>query len=202
MAGPDFCGDKDLVAPDTGGAQALADLALVLVDLRGVDVAIAQPQRLLDDPSAGAAAQSHVPSPIAESGAIGLDEMHAAIMGRGACAANSHRRRFRGECREYGVRGMRDHGEKRPRRSARRPLALQSPIPIVHGHAEPGGKFGLCQTGAAPQVTDRREHRWFCRISRRQRRLQRKFLPVVQFDDPSIRFQPQPPHVPLQDQRL
>jgi hypothetical protein len=31
-----------------GGAQTLADLALVVVHFRGVDVAIAQAQRLLD----------------------------------------------------------------------------------------------------------------------------------------------------------
>jgi len=95
---------------------------------------------------------------------------------------------------------MRDHGEKRPRRSARRPLALFPIADRLYGHAEPGGKFDLRQTGAAPKVTDRREYRLFGRSSRRRRRLQRKFLPVAQFDDPSIRFQPQTSHVPLQDQ--
>ena len=57
MIGPDFCGDEHLVARHAGGAQPLADLALVLVDLRGVEVAIAEPQRLLDQPRADASAQ-------------------------------------------------------------------------------------------------------------------------------------------------
>ncbi len=46
-----------LVAPDLGGAQALADLALVFVDLCGVDVAISAPQCLLDETRTGAPAQ-------------------------------------------------------------------------------------------------------------------------------------------------
>jgi hypothetical protein len=53
MRGPDFGGHKDLVALDLGGAQAFADLALVFINLRGVDVAIAEPQRLLDQTRTG-----------------------------------------------------------------------------------------------------------------------------------------------------
>jgi hypothetical protein len=48
MRGPDLGRHEHIVALDPGGAQAIADLAFVLVDLRGVDVAIAEPQRLLD----------------------------------------------------------------------------------------------------------------------------------------------------------
>ena len=81
MGGPDLGGDEDLVALDAGGAQALADLALVLVDLRGVDVAIAEPQRLLDQPRAGASAQFPGAEPDRrDSGAIGLDEVHRRIL--------------------------------------------------------------------------------------------------------------------------
>ena len=46
MRGPDLGGDEHLDRASRRGAQALADLAFVLVDLRGVDVAIAEPQRL------------------------------------------------------------------------------------------------------------------------------------------------------------
>ena len=57
MGGPDLGRHEYLVAPDPRGAQALADLALVLIDLRGVDVAITEPQRLLDQTRAGSPAQ-------------------------------------------------------------------------------------------------------------------------------------------------
>src|SRR5262245_27294902 len=54
---PHLRGDEDLVALDAGGAQALADLALVVVHRGGIDVAVAEPQRLLDHARADAAAQ-------------------------------------------------------------------------------------------------------------------------------------------------
>ena len=57
MRRPDFGGDEHLVALDAGGAQPLAHLAFVVVQLGGVDVAVAEPQRLLDDPRAGTPAQ-------------------------------------------------------------------------------------------------------------------------------------------------
>ena len=57
MRRPDLGDDEHLVALDAGGAQPLPDLALVVVHLGGVDVAIAEPQRLLDDARAGAPAQ-------------------------------------------------------------------------------------------------------------------------------------------------
>ena len=57
MRRPHLGGDEHLVARDARGAQRLADLALVVVHLRRVDVAIAEPQRLLDDARAGAPAQ-------------------------------------------------------------------------------------------------------------------------------------------------
>ena len=52
-----FGGDDHLGAL-AGGAHALADFALVVVHLRGVDVAIADADRLLDDPRAVAPAQA------------------------------------------------------------------------------------------------------------------------------------------------
>ena len=57
MARPDFRGHEHVVALDAGSAQALAYFALVFVDFRGVDVPIAEPQRLLDHPRADPAAQ-------------------------------------------------------------------------------------------------------------------------------------------------
>src|SRR5277367_1834913 len=57
MRGPDFGGQKELVALDAGAANALSHLALVVVDFCGIDVAVAEPQRLLDHPRAGPAAQ-------------------------------------------------------------------------------------------------------------------------------------------------
>ena len=77
MAGPHLCGDEHLVAGNAGGAQPFADFTLVLVDLRGVDMAIAEPQRLLDQPRAGAPAQ--LPGAEPDCGnfdAFGLDELH------------------------------------------------------------------------------------------------------------------------------
>ena len=63
MVGPDLGGDEHFIAADAGGPHAVADLALVVVDLGGVDVAIAESQRLLDDARAGPAAQLPGPEP-------------------------------------------------------------------------------------------------------------------------------------------
>src|SRR4029078_7522828 len=85
--------EKYLVAPDAGGAQAVADLPLVLIDLRGVDVAIAEPQPLLDQRRADADAQRplHQPRPGSSAQfpgaepdrrdlcAVGLDEIHREV---------------------------------------------------------------------------------------------------------------------------
>src|SRR5579862_7254828 len=57
MARPDFRGHEHVVALGARGAKTLADLALVFVELSRIEVAIAEPQRLLDDAGAGAAAQ-------------------------------------------------------------------------------------------------------------------------------------------------
>src|SRR5262245_39636735 len=54
---PHLGGDEHLVARHARGTQALAHLALVVVHLGGVDVAIAEPQRLLDNARAIAPAQ-------------------------------------------------------------------------------------------------------------------------------------------------
>ena len=48
---------KTLLRRDAGRAQPFADFALVAVHFRRVDMAITEPQRLLDHPGAGAAAQ-------------------------------------------------------------------------------------------------------------------------------------------------
>jgi hypothetical protein len=54
---PDLRGDESLVTADAGGVQPLSHLAFVVVKLRGIDVAIAEPQRLLDDTGTGTPAQ-------------------------------------------------------------------------------------------------------------------------------------------------
>ena len=71
-------------------AQPLADLALVAVHLGGVDVAVAEAQRLLDHPHAGALAQ--IPRPEADRGnacAIGFDERggHGTFRDKGSSSA-------------------------------------------------------------------------------------------------------------------
>src|SRR5882672_5963761 len=57
MGGPDFGRHEHLIAPRSRSSQALADLAFVLIDLSGVDVAVTEPQRLLDQARAGSPAQ-------------------------------------------------------------------------------------------------------------------------------------------------
>ena len=77
MVGPDFRGEEDVVAAHAGGAQAVADFALIVVDLRGIDVAIAEPQRLLDH--AGGRPPAQLPGAEPDRRypcAIGLDEQH------------------------------------------------------------------------------------------------------------------------------
>src|SRR5215217_3210335 len=77
MRRPDLGGEEDLIALHARGAQALADLAFVFVHLRGVDVAIAEPQRLLDDPRTGASAQLPGAQPDRRNScAIGFDKQH------------------------------------------------------------------------------------------------------------------------------
>lgn len=77
MIGPDFGGEEDLVAADAGSAHAVADLALVVIDLGGVDVAIAEPQRLLDHARAEPPIQLPGPEPDRRDPcAIGFDEQH------------------------------------------------------------------------------------------------------------------------------
>src|ERR1700730_2071938 len=76
MRGPDLGGHEHIIALDAGGAHAVADFALVLVDLRGVDVSIAKLERLLDQPCAGAAAQLPGAEPDRRDFcAVGFDEL-------------------------------------------------------------------------------------------------------------------------------
>jgi hypothetical protein len=80
---PDLGRDKNIVTIDTGRAQAFADFAFVLVHLRGIDMAIAEPERLLDETRAGSAAKL----PCAKSDgrnarAIGLNELHRNLLRR------------------------------------------------------------------------------------------------------------------------
>src|SRR3984893_3361391 len=105
------------------------------------------------------------------------------------------------ERRKHRLRRVRDHGEKRPGRPARHALAL---LPVSDGldrHAEPGCEFELGAARAAAKFAHRRQRRRLgrCDGSRhrdgdRHRRRERKLLPVPQFDDPSVRFQPQALH--------
>src|SRR5258708_36531804 len=57
MRRPDFGAHEHFVAPDSGGPDSVAHLALVLVNLRGVDVAIAKLERLLHQACAGSSEQ-------------------------------------------------------------------------------------------------------------------------------------------------
>ena len=57
VGGPDLGRHEYLVTSNLRGAQAFSDLALIFIDLRGVDVAITEPQRLLDQARAGSPAQ-------------------------------------------------------------------------------------------------------------------------------------------------
>jgi len=104
-------------------------------------------------------------------------------------------------------RRMGDHGEQRPCRPAGGTLAL---LPVPDGfdrHAEPGREFDLRQAGTTAQVAHCRQGWGFAgRYVRRctrgfgHRRRKRELLPVPQFDDPSVRFQPQALHVDLVSQ--
>ena len=77
MVGPDFGGHEHFVALYPRGAQALADLALVLIDLRGVDVALAEPDRLLDQARASSPTQLPGAEPDGwDFSAVGLDVLH------------------------------------------------------------------------------------------------------------------------------
>src|SRR5262249_38218559 len=74
MRGPDFRRHEDIAALDALRVQSFADLPLIGVHFRRVDVTIAEPQRLLDEASTTAPAQ--LPSPEAQegnAGAIGGD---------------------------------------------------------------------------------------------------------------------------------
>ena len=54
---PYLGGDEDFLARDARGAQPLPHFALVVVHFGGIDVAVAEPQRLLDDARTDAPAQ-------------------------------------------------------------------------------------------------------------------------------------------------
>ena len=74
VALPDLGGDEDLVARQARGAKALAHCLLVAVHRRGVDVAIAEPERGLDHARAGLAAQVPGAEPDdRNAGAVGFD---------------------------------------------------------------------------------------------------------------------------------
>src|SRR5581483_8628123 len=77
MIGPDLGGEEDVVALHAGCTHPVPDLALVLIDLRGVEMAIAEFQRLLHKARTGASAQlPGAKSDCGDFGAIGLDDMH------------------------------------------------------------------------------------------------------------------------------
>src|SRR6516165_8761997 len=81
MGLPHLGGDEHVAAPEARGAQRLADLALVVVHLGGVDVAVAEAERLLDRARAGAPAQ--VPGAEPDRGnlrTVRLDVHHGAIL--------------------------------------------------------------------------------------------------------------------------
>src|SRR5258707_15482012 len=98
---------------------------------------------------------------------------------------------------------MRDDGKQRAGRAARRTLAL---LPIPDGldrHAKPRHEFLLGPARAAAQVAHLRDSALQCHgigmIHRMILRMvfgrERNLLPVPQFDDPSIGFEPEALHV-------
>jgi hypothetical protein len=113
----------------------------------------------------------------------------------------------RGKHRLWGVG---DHGEKGARRPARQALALLPVADSLNGNPEPACELQLGQARAAAQVAHRRgcdnlfRRDRSCprsggggrRRSERRHGRERKFLPVPQFDDPSVGFQSQALHVP------
>src|SRR5215813_8092473 len=93
MIGPHLGGDQYLLAPDAGSAQAVAHFTLILVSLGSVDVAIAEPDRLLDDARAGAAAQLPGAEPDrGDFGAVGFDKMHVRSLTDRGCIMSRRRR--------------------------------------------------------------------------------------------------------------
>src|ERR1044072_5454521 len=76
----DFGGDKHVDALDAGRVQALADFALIVVHLRGVDVAITESQRRFDH--AGACTPAQIPGAKPKQRNLGVtrrDAGHACI---------------------------------------------------------------------------------------------------------------------------
>ena len=61
--GPHLGGHEDVVAPDPGGANACTDSGLVVIALRGIDMAEADLQRLGDDGAHCSSRNSQVPQP-------------------------------------------------------------------------------------------------------------------------------------------
>jgi hypothetical protein len=77
MIGPHLCGDEHVLASDAGRTHALADLALILINLGRIDMAIPDFERLLDDAGAGASAQLPRAEPDRwDFCAVGLDKQH------------------------------------------------------------------------------------------------------------------------------
>ena len=215
MRGPDLGGHEQFVALDSRGAQAVADLALVLIDLRGVDMAIAEPQRLLDQTRAGSSAQLPGAEPDrGDVGAVGLDELHGRILeGSGPhyvapgarCQHRPQADAFRSAKDPWPRRRTRYRARGRSRQAAPVPVraACACPAPscgwsrrerragrrIRAGSAARGGAgreppARIASSGAKPPPARRRRWR------------ERKLPPVPQFDDPSVRFQPQALHGP------
>ena len=188
MIGPDLGGHEHLAAFDAGGAHALADLALVLINLRGIDVTIAESQCLLDDAGTSAATQLPGAEPDRRDFCtVGLDILHARAphLLIALCRAQAVlpiRIKARaptsgfGEGREHGFGRVRDNRKQRPRRSPRYAFAL---LPIADGldrHAKPCRKFLLRQTRAAPEVAHFRGSAFHsCRKGIRR---ERELLPV------------------------
>jgi hypothetical protein len=102
-----------------------------------------------------------------------------------------------------------DNGEKGTRRPTRQAFALLPVANGLNGDTEPACEFELRQARAAAKIANRGSS--FRRRDRGRRRCdgirpgwcedwrwsERKFLPIAQFDDPSVRFQPQALHARL-----
>src|SRR5262245_38191954 len=85
------------------------------------------------------------------------------------------------------LRRARDQRQKRPRRTAWGALALLPVANGVDGKPEPCGELALGETEPGAQFA----HRHVAFGAARQIRHQWRLLPVANFDDPSVRLQPQ-----------
>ena len=163
--------------------------------------------RLFDQACAGSSAQFPGTEPDRRDfGAVGLDELHGRVLER----PDPHYVPPGARCQHgRGADALRSAKDGRP--SAANTVSGAWAITARSARAGPRGRRLPCSqlrmvsTGTPSRAANsscvRRARRRRSRTAgagagQRQRRRERKLPPVTQFDDPPVRFQPQPPHVP------